>query len=137
MPLRSHSAPNDLVFYTGSMFPSKYRNGAFIAFHGGWGRAPFELAGFSIGFVPFSAMNRPSGQLESFADGFAGTLEPLTRFREAKFRPVGLAAAPDGALYVADSKKGRIWRVSYPSATRLSDREDQQHGAHSLRERHN
>ena len=31
----------------------------------------------------------------------------------ANYRPVGAAVAPDGSLYVADSKKGRIWRISY------------------------
>ena len=36
----AHWAPNGLMFYTGSMFPSKYKNGAFIAFHGSWNRFP-------------------------------------------------------------------------------------------------
>ncbi|MDB5151786.1 MAG: sorbosone dehydrogenase, partial [Mucilaginibacter sp.] len=29
----AHLAPNDLLFYTGSMFPQRYKNGAFIVFH--------------------------------------------------------------------------------------------------------
>ncbi len=29
----------------------------------------------------------------------------------ARFRPSGLAVAPDGSLYIADSVQGRIWRV--------------------------
>ena len=33
-----HWAPNALFFYTGSAFPAKYKNGAFIAFHGSWNR---------------------------------------------------------------------------------------------------
>ena len=31
----------------------------------------------------------------------------------AAFRPTGLAAAPDGALFVSDDVHGRIWRVTY------------------------
>ena len=31
----------------------------------------------------------------------------------AAYRPVGLAIAPDGGLYVADSQKGRLWKISY------------------------
>ena len=30
----AHLAPNDLLFYTGDMFPKKYKNGAFLVFHG-------------------------------------------------------------------------------------------------------
>src|SRR4029434_5443563 len=36
----AHWAPVDIKFYTGSQFPAKYRNGAVIAFHGSWERAP-------------------------------------------------------------------------------------------------
>ncbi|MEO7996715.1 MAG: PQQ-dependent sugar dehydrogenase, partial [Gemmatimonadaceae bacterium] len=35
-----HWAPNALEFYSGTQFPVKYRDGAFIAFHGSWNRAP-------------------------------------------------------------------------------------------------
>ena len=35
-----HMAPDGLLFYTGNMFPERYKNGAFIAFHGSWNRAP-------------------------------------------------------------------------------------------------
>ena len=30
-----------------------------------------------------------------------------------EYRPVGLAVGPDGSLYVSDSQKGRVWRISY------------------------
>jgi glucose/arabinose dehydrogenase len=35
----AHMAPNGLLFYTGNQFPAKYKNGAFIAFHGSWNRS--------------------------------------------------------------------------------------------------
>jgi mono/diheme cytochrome c family protein len=31
----------------------------------------------------------------------------------AAHRPTGLALGPDGSLYIADDKAGRIWRVTY------------------------
>ncbi|HVF46460.1 MAG TPA: PQQ-dependent sugar dehydrogenase, partial [Pyrinomonadaceae bacterium] len=34
----AHWAPNALLFYTGNQFPSHYKGGAFIAFHGSWFR---------------------------------------------------------------------------------------------------
>jgi len=53
---------------------------------------------------------KASGQYVVFADGFAGAVkEPGA----AAFRPSGLAAGPDGALYIADDSHGRIWRVTY------------------------
>lgn len=111
MAFPAHWAPNALLFYTGKMFPAKYRNGAFIAFHGSWNRAPFKQAGYNVIFVPFSN-GKPSGNFEVFADGFAGK-EPINGSAQAKFRPCGLAQGPDGALYISDSKVGRIWKITY------------------------
>ncbi|MBN2635365.1 MAG: PQQ-dependent sugar dehydrogenase, partial [Prolixibacteraceae bacterium] len=53
MAFPAHLAPNDLLFYTGDMFPEKYKNGAFIAFHGSWNRAPEPQEGYFVVFVPF------------------------------------------------------------------------------------
>jgi glucose/arabinose dehydrogenase len=49
----AHLAPNGLLFYTGDQFPEKYKNGAFIAFHGSWNRAPEPQAGYFVVFQPF------------------------------------------------------------------------------------
>jgi glucose/arabinose dehydrogenase len=106
-----HWAPNDLLFYTGKMFPEKYRNGAFIAFHGSWNRAPLKQAGYFVVFVPMKD-GKPSGDYEVFADGFTGA-ESIAGAAQAKYRPCGLAQGPDGALYISDSKEGRIWKVVF------------------------
>jgi glucose/arabinose dehydrogenase len=106
-----HLAPNDLLFYTGDMFPERYRNGAFIAFHGSWNRAPEPQMGYFVAFVPFEG-KLPSGDWGIFADGFAGT-DTIMSTRDAKYRPCGLAQGPDGALYVVDSIKGKIWKIMY------------------------
>ncbi|MBO9633632.1 MAG: PQQ-dependent sugar dehydrogenase [Chitinophagaceae bacterium] len=104
-----HWAPNALLFYTGNQFPEKYKNGAFIAFHGSWNRAPRPQTGYFVVFLPMKN-GMPDGQYEIFADGFAGEkIDP----KNARFRPCGLAQGPDGSLYISDDKKGRIWKVTY------------------------
>lgn len=106
-----HWAPNALHFYTGEHFPEHYRGGAFIAFHGSWNRAPLPQQGYKVTFIPFKD-GAPAGDYETFADGFAG-VEPIPSRDAAEHRPMGLATGPDGALYISDSQKGRIWRVVY------------------------
>lgn len=111
MAFPGHLAPNDLLFYTGKMFPGHYKNGAFIAFHGSWNRAPLEQKGYFVAFVPFSN-GLPSGEMETFADGFAG-VKVIKSPNDALYRPMGLAQGPDGSIYVSDSEHGRIWRIVY------------------------
>lgn len=104
-----HWAPNGLLFYTGNQFPEKYRNGAFVAWHGSWNRAPREQQGYFVTFLPFKN-GMPSGDFEIFADGFAGTNKTP---KGAAFRPCGLAQGADGSLFICDDQKGRVWKVSY------------------------
>lgn len=106
-----HMAPDGLLFYTGNMFPAKYKNGAFIAFHGSWNRAPLPQEGYYVAFVPFKN-GKPSGDWEVFADGFSG-LPKISSPGEAKHRPCGLAQGPDGSLYVTDDSKGMVYRIIY------------------------
>lgn len=106
-----HWAPNDLVFYQGNQFPERYKNGAFIAFHGSTNRAPYPQSGYIVGFVPFKD-GKPSGEYEIFADGFA-EIDPIVNTKDAAHRPMGLAIGPDGELYISDSVKGKIWKVTY------------------------
>lgn len=106
-----HLAPNALLFYQGNQFPAKYKNGAFIAFHGSWNRAPETQEGFFVVFVPMKN-GMPSGNWEVFADGFSG-LEKVTNLGSVKHRPCGLAEGPDGSLYVSDDNKGYVWKITY------------------------
>lgn len=107
----AHWAPNDLLFYQGDQFPARYKNGAFIAFHGSTNRGPYPQAGYIVAFIPFSN-GKPSGAWEVFADGFAG-VDTIVNVSDARYRPMGLAEGPDGSLYISDSKKGKIWRILY------------------------
>src|SRR5688572_12825675 len=106
-----HWAPNSLLFYTGDQFPARYKNGAFIAFHGSWNRAPLRQGGYFVVFVPMSN-GMPSGNWEMFAEGFPG-VDVITEPDQAQYRPMGLAQGPDGSIYISDSEKGKIWRIIY------------------------
>jgi glucose/arabinose dehydrogenase len=108
-----HMAPDGLLFYTGNMFPERYRNGAFIAFHGSWNRAPEKQKGYFVVFQPFKN-GKPDGNWEIFADNFAGS-DDISSPSQALHRPCGLAQGPDGALYVSDDVKGTIYRITYNS----------------------
>jgi glucose/arabinose dehydrogenase/mono/diheme cytochrome c family protein len=115
----AHWAPNDLLIVTNSKFPAAYRNGAFVAFHGSWNRAPAPQGGYNIVFQPM-ADGKASGDFVVFADGFAGAVKEPGR---AAHRPSGLAAGPDGSLYISDDQNGRIWRVTYhgtPDAAKVA-----------------
>jgi glucose/arabinose dehydrogenase/mono/diheme cytochrome c family protein len=107
----AHWAPNDLLIYAGGQFPSAYKDGAFIAFHGSWNRAPAPQDGYNVVFQPLEN-GKASKPFVVFADGFAGAIKDPGR---AAHRPTGLALAPDGALYIADDQGGRIWRVTFRS----------------------
>jgi glucose/arabinose dehydrogenase len=99
------------LFYTGNQFPERYKNGAFIAFHGSWNRAPEPQAGYFVVFQPFKN-GMPSGKWEVFADGFAGGPDK-TSPGGAIHRPCGLAQGPDGSLYVSDDQHGTIYKITY------------------------
>lgn len=112
MAFPAHWAPNGLLFYTGNQFPDEYKNGAFVAFHGSWNRAPEPQKGFNVVFVPFDG-DLPSDDYEIFADDFAATSDPIKNPGDAKHRPNGLSQGPDGSLYITDDKDGTIFRVVY------------------------
>ena len=105
VPLGSHTASLGLTFYTGSQFPEKYKNGAFIGQHGSWNRS--SLVGYQVAFVPFQN-GKASGSYQPFLTGFIAD--------EAKGdvygRPVGVLQIADGSLLVADDVSGIVWRVS-------------------------
>jgi glucose/arabinose dehydrogenase len=107
----AHWAPLGMLFYTGTQFPAKYQGGLFIAFHGSRFDPTQQPAGpgYQVTFTPFTGGN-PTGNFETFADGFAGGNPTPTG---AAHRPVGLAQGPDGSLYVSDDKGGWVWRIVY------------------------
>jgi len=101
--LDPHVAALGMRFYTGSMFPSRYRNQIFIAEHGSWNRS--EEVGYRVTLVTLDASGRPSSY-ETFATGW------LSEGR-VWGRPVDVQVMPDGALLVSDDRAGAIYRIRY------------------------
>ncbi|HEV8118934.1 MAG TPA: sorbosone dehydrogenase family protein [Thermoanaerobaculia bacterium] len=101
--IQSHSASLEMVFYTGSQFPSDYSGDAFAAQHGSWNRE--KRTGYKVIRVPVKD-GVPTGEYEDFLTGF------VTPDGNVWGRPVGVAVAKDGSLLVTDDGGDRIWRIS-------------------------
>ena len=105
--LPAHGAAVGLAFYTGTQFPQRYRNGAFVGLHGSWNRS--KLAGYRVAFVPFQN-GKPSGPPEDFVTGWIiNGGNPGTAWG----RPVAPFVAKDGSLLISDDGSNKIWRVRY------------------------
>jgi glucose/arabinose dehydrogenase len=105
---RAHVAPLGMAFYTGTMFPERYRGAIFVAQHGSWNRS--TKSGYQVVAV--------------FLDGHGGAQEEpfMTGFEIAERvhgRPVDVEVGPEGALYVSDDFTGSIYRVVYGAAAPL------------------
>jgi glucose/arabinose dehydrogenase len=104
--LPAHVAAMDFTFYTGKLFPAKYKNGAFIALRGSGNRS--KRVGYSVVFIPFKG-GKPAGAPEEFLGGWmmdAGQ-------KEVWGRPVGVAQMNDGSLLVSEDGNNKIWHISY------------------------
>ena len=104
---QSHSAALGVQFYDQQQFPTKYHNGAFVAFRGSWNRD--RGTGYKIVFVPFGEDHQPLGHYEDFLTGFLVNPDGPDTWA----RPVGLLVLTDGSLLLAEDGNGRIYRISY------------------------
>ena len=100
----AHQAQLGMGFYTGTMFPAKYRGGMFVASHGSWNRT--KASGALINFVPLKADGN-AGASEIFAEGW------LDNNGIYRGRPVDVATMKDGSLLISDDFAGAIYRVTY------------------------
>ena len=98
----AHWAPDAMVFYTGSQFPSEYKNDAFVAFHGSWNRT--QKAGYCVSRVLFDN-GHPYGSLKY--------VDFLTPDGKMLGRPVDVVVAPDGTLLISDDFNNTIYRLSW------------------------
>jgi glucose/arabinose dehydrogenase len=100
--LGAHMAPLGMRFYTGKMFPAKYRGAIFIARHGPWNRTTKD-ADVSVAYLD---NNSRVTKVEPFLTGWAKDNQYLGR-------PVDLLTLPDGSMLVSDDHAGAVYRVSY------------------------
>ena len=105
---QAHSASLQMTFYTvnkgPAAFPSQYHGDAFVALHGSWNRA--TRTGYKIVRIPLNN-GVPTGRYDDFLTGF------VTTDRNVWGRPVGVAAARDGALLMTEDGNGTMWRIAY------------------------
>jgi glucose/arabinose dehydrogenase len=101
--IQAHSAPLGIAFYTGSLFPEEYDGDAFVTLHGSWNRG--KRTGYKVVRLLFED-GKPTGEYEDFLTGFVISDEAVWG------RPVGVAVAEDGSLFVTEDGSGTIWRVA-------------------------
>lgn len=104
--LGPHVAALGMRFYTGRMFPDRYRGDIFIAEHGSWNRTPDAgHTGYRLTVVHLE--DGEAVDYEVFAEGWLGP------DNIGWGRPVDVLVMPDGALLVSDDRLGVIYRISY------------------------
>ncbi len=111
--LQPHFASLEMTFYEGSQFPAEYKGDIFAAEHGSWNRA--ARAGYEVIRVPLHQTGKSNGEYEDFLTGF------VTPDGKVWGRPVGVAVARDGSLFVSDDGSNSIWRVSYVGGKAAGD----------------
>jgi len=100
----AHAADLGMMFYTGKMFPAKYKNAIFSAQHGSWNavkpRGPRVM-------VTFLDSKGNAAKTEPFAEGW------MNENGVYLGRPVDVQQYVDGSILVSDDKAGAIYRISY------------------------
>jgi glucose/arabinose dehydrogenase len=102
--MAAHAADLGMTFYTGRMFPEKYRNAIFSAQHGSWNRT--VPVGARV-MVTYLKEDGTADKTEPFAEGW------LDENGEYLGRPVDVAQLRDGSLLVSDDLSGALYRIWY------------------------
>jgi glucose/arabinose dehydrogenase len=101
--LGPHSAPLGMRFYTGHMFPEKYRRAIFMARHGSWNKT--NKVGGDLYVVYLNEDGTVRSQ-EPFMTGFIQDNRYVGRL-------VDVLQLPDGSLLVSDDQNGAVYRITY------------------------
>ena len=99
----AHAADLGMTFYSGNMFPAKYKNAIFSAQHGSWNRTEPVGARVMVTFID----DEGNATMEPFAEGW------LDENGEYLGRPMDVAQLRDGSILVSDDLAGAIYRISY------------------------
>ncbi|HEY5959059.1 MAG TPA: PQQ-dependent sugar dehydrogenase [Polyangiaceae bacterium] len=107
LSLPAHTAPLDILFYSGAAFPSDMTGNAIITYHGSWNRTP--ATGYKVVVAEFGNDGMPTGTVTSLLES-AGAGDTGDGWAH---RPVGLAMGASGELYVTSDADGRVMVVSH------------------------
>jgi glucose/arabinose dehydrogenase len=103
--LQPHMASLEMTFYPSSgEFPEDYDGDAFAAEHGSWNRA--KRTGYEVIRIPLHN-GTADGSYEDFLTGF------VVDDNSVWGRPVGVAVAKDGSLFVTDDGSRSVWHITY------------------------
>jgi glucose/arabinose dehydrogenase len=102
---RAHNAPLGIRFLRHPDRPVEFQRAALVALHGSWNRT--EPDGYKVVSLHWGE----DGVIEErpFLDGFRGEAGLIGR-------PVDVAEAPDGSIYVSDDYAGVVYRIRYEPA---------------------
>jgi glucose/arabinose dehydrogenase len=100
----AHAADLGMMFYTGKMFPAKYRNAIFVAQHGSWNAVKPRGARVMVTYLDDKGN---AAKTEPFAEGWMNADGVYLG------RPVDVQQYVDGSILVSDDKAGAIYRISY------------------------
>ncbi len=100
----AHAADLGMMFYTGNMFPEKYKNAIFSAQHGSWNAVKPRGARVMVTFLDEEGN---AAETIPFAEGW------LQDNGVYSGRPVDVQQYVDGSILVSDDKAGAVYRISY------------------------
>ena len=101
--LPAHVAPLGIHFYTGNMFPAKYRSRLLIAEHGSWNRS--KKSGYKVTMLTLKGNEVTA--YEPFIEGWLGQDESVWG------RPVAFLNLPDGSILLSDDFANAVYRITY------------------------
>jgi len=104
-PFGAHNAPLGIVFLRSERQPEGYRGRALVALHGSWNRTRKD--GYKV--VSLAWTEGGSIREEDFLTGFLSGEDVIGR-------PVDVAEAADGTIFVSDDYAGAIYRVARADA---------------------